>query len=179
MFKSLRNRVRRFSKDRRGVSAVEFAMILPVFAVCYFGAIEVSFLMGVDRKVTGTSSSLADLVARDTTINNSEMQDIFKASSAIFSPYDGSKAKMRVTSVIMENGKVEVDWSQAKNMSPLSKGASVAVPPGVLTEGESVIMAEISFDYDSTLGFFLQDTMKMEETFYLRPRRVKRVEFKS
>ena len=40
-------KLRRFGRNKKGVSAVEFALILPVFALLYFGSIEVSFLMMV------------------------------------------------------------------------------------------------------------------------------------
>ncbi|MAK59790.1 MAG: pilus assembly protein [Ponticaulis sp.] len=165
-------KLRRFGRNKKGVSAVEFALILPVFALLYFGSIEVSFLMMVDRKVTHTASALGDLVARGTTMTESEVTDIFKASSALFQPYNGANAKMRVTSVKRENGKTTVVWSRAQNMSAYGKGASVTVPTGLLSNGESVIMSEVTFDYNSTLGYFLPGTKTLDEKFYLRPRRV-------
>tara|TARA_B100000678_G_scaffold161909_1_gene135320 strand:+ start:18009 stop:18551 length:543 start_codon:yes stop_codon:yes gene_type:complete len=169
-------KLRRFARRRDGVSAVEFALILPVFALLYFASIEVSLLMLVDRKVTHTASALGDLVARGTTLTKSEVSDIFAASSAIFQPYDGSAAQMRVTSIKKEKGKVEVVWSEGQNMSAYAKGASVNVPNGLLENGESVVMSEVRFGYDSTLGYFLPATKTLGETFYLRPRRVDVVE---
>ena len=171
-------RLSRFSSDRSGVSAVEFALILPVFALLFFGSIEVSFLMTVDRKVTQTSSTLGDLVARGTTLTETEVDDIFAASRALFAPYDGTSAEMRVTSIKQVDGKVEVDWSRAKNMTAYSKGTSLTVPNGLLSDGESIIFAEVSYDYKSTLGFFLPSAQHLSEEFYLRPRRVESVEVK-
>lgn len=172
----LLSKLRRFGRKKEGVSAVEFALVLPVFALLYFASIEVSFLMLVDRKVTHTASSLGDLVARGTTMTNSEVDDIFKASSALFQPYDGSAAHMRVTSIEKKNGKIQVVWSRAQNMSAYAKGASVSIPNGLLGNGESVIMSEVSYDYNSTLGFFLPGAKTLDEKFYLRPRRVDVVE---
>lgn len=178
MIRFLTTRVSRFAGNRDGVSAVEFALILPVFALLFFGSIEVSFLMTVDRKVTQTASTLGDLVARGTTMTENEVNDIFAASSALFAPYDGSTAEMRVTSIQQENGKVEVAWSRAKNMTAYSPGTSVTVPNGLLSNGQSVIFAEVSYDYKSTLGFFLPTAKTLSEEFYLRPRRVDAVEVK-
>ena len=169
-------RLRSFGRNKKGVSAIEFALILPVFALLYFASIEVSFLMLVDRKVTHTASALGDLVARGTTITQSELDDIFSASSALFSPYDGSQAKMRVTSIKQENGKTEVVWSEARNMTAYAQGSSVTVPNGLLSNGESVVMSEVTYSYKSTLGYFLPDARTLSETFYLRPRRVEVVD---
>ncbi|MFC6197963.1 TadE/TadG family type IV pilus assembly protein [Ponticaulis profundi] len=168
--------MRKFREDRSGVSAVEFALILPVFALLFFASIEVSFLMLVDRKVTQTASTLGDLVARATAVSNSDLDDIFHASNALFQPYDGSKARMRVTSVQQNGTKTEVLWSEAQNMTAYSKGASVTIPSGLLENGQSVVISEVSYDYDSTLGYFLPSTKVLDETFYLRPRRTETVE---
>lgn len=175
MFNRLKSCLHRFGKDRSGVSAVEFALILPAFAVLFFGSIEVSFLLTVDRKVTQTASALGDLTARGTTLTEAEMNDIFAASSAVFAPYDGSAARMRVTSIKMIDGETKVSWSRAKNMTAYADDSPISVPSGLLIDGQSVIFSEVSYDYQSTLGYFLPSAKNLEETFYLRPRRVNEI----
>lgn len=174
--KSVFSRLTRLGKDKSGVSAVEFALILPVFAVLFFGSIEVSFLLTVDRKVTQTASALGDLTARATTMTEAEVDDIFAASSAVFAPYDGSKAQMRITSIQMEDDETTVAWSRAKNMTAYADGSPITVPNGLLSNGETIIFAEVNFNYQSTLGFFLESAQNLDESFYLRPRRVDAVE---
>src|SRR5437588_7502853 len=41
----------RFREDKRGVSAVEFAMLLPLMVTLYIGGVEVSSAIAGDRKV--------------------------------------------------------------------------------------------------------------------------------
>lgn len=170
------SRLRNFCRNRDGVSAVEFALILPVFATLYFGSIEVSFLMAVDRKVTHTASALGDLTARGTVLTPTEVNDIFAASRALFQPYDGTQAQMRVTSIQRINGKNEVIWSEAQNMTAYAPGTNVDVPNNLLQNGDSIVMAEVAYNYNSTLGYFLPSAQNLNETFYLRPRRVDVVE---
>ena len=45
-------RLRRLASDQRGVSAVEFAMLLPLMLTLYLGGVEVSQGISIDRKVT-------------------------------------------------------------------------------------------------------------------------------
>ncbi len=158
--------------DRRGVSAVEFALIAPVMIVILFGTIEVSLLLTADRKVTQATSAVADLVAQDDVITADEILDIFTASSAIMQPYDTAGLQMRVTSVLMDvDGAIAVGWSEGQGMTPLAPGSSVSVPAGILQPNTSIIMAEVSYDYTSTLGTFLTAPIGLGDTFYLRPRR--------
>jgi len=53
--------VRRLARDERGVSAVEFAMLLPLMLTLYLGAVEISQGIAADRKVTLVSRTVADL----------------------------------------------------------------------------------------------------------------------
>jgi Flp pilus assembly protein TadG len=45
---------RRFARDRRGVSAVEFALLAPIMVALYLGCVEVSDAVSADRKVSLT-----------------------------------------------------------------------------------------------------------------------------
>ena len=63
-------RVIRFARDRRGVSALEFALVAPMMITLYFGCVEVSDGVAVDRKVSLTSATLANLVAQSTAISS-------------------------------------------------------------------------------------------------------------
>ena len=73
----------RFARDRRGVSAVEFALIAPIMIGLYFGCVEVSDAVAVDRKVSLTAAALANLSAQVTTISSNDMTTILRASGAI------------------------------------------------------------------------------------------------
>ena len=78
--------VRRFGRDGRGVSAVEFALIAPLLVTIYFAGIEVTTAVAVDRKMTLVAHTVADLVAQSSSITNSEMTDILNAAAAVSSP---------------------------------------------------------------------------------------------
>jgi Flp pilus assembly protein TadG len=60
--------MRRLLRDKRGISAVEFAMLLPLMVTLYLGGVEVSQAVAVDRKVTLVARSLGDLVAQATNV---------------------------------------------------------------------------------------------------------------
>src|SRR5215471_5426996 len=88
-----------FVRDRRGISAVEFAMILPLMVTMYLGVVEVSRGVAIDRKVTLTTRTMADLASRVTSINNTDMSSLLNATAAVISPYDQTKVKVVLSAV--------------------------------------------------------------------------------
>jgi Flp pilus assembly protein TadG len=80
--------IRGLRYNEQGISAVEFALIAPLLIILYLGAIELSLLMEVDRRVTQTSASLGDLTARLSTVTDSDMAEMFAAAKVLMYPYE-------------------------------------------------------------------------------------------
>jgi Flp pilus assembly protein TadG len=107
---------RRFARDRRGVSAVEFALLAPIMVALYLGCVEVSDAVSADRKVSLTAAAVANLTAQVATISTSDMTNILDASTAIISPYSASKLKITVSCLNIDaNKNVTVKWSATRN----------------------------------------------------------------
>ena len=139
----------------------------------YFGCIELSLLMRVDRRVTTTASSLGDLTARLVTVTDADMQDLFNSAIVTMQPYSAQNARMRITSVVDNgDGQTRVAWSDGFNMTPYTVDALITVPEGLVPSPGSVIVSEVEFEYVSNLGFVLDASQTLEDVFYLRPRRV-------
>ncbi len=49
------------------------------------------------------------------------------------------------------------------------------VPEGIVPNGQGVIMAEITFTYQTLFGMYMNDGMTMSDKFYLKPRRSTKV----
>src|SRR3954465_8160156 len=92
-----------FVRDRRGVSAVEFAMLLPLMVTLYLGTVEISQGVGIDRKVTLTTRTVAGLASQVSSINNADMTNMLNASSAVIVPYDTTKLKVTVSEITIDN----------------------------------------------------------------------------
>ena len=59
-FRMLRSALDMF-RDRSGIAATEFAVIVPLMLVMFFGVVEFSSALAVDRKVTLVARTLSDL----------------------------------------------------------------------------------------------------------------------
>lgn len=166
----------RLRGDRRGVSAVEFAMLAPVMIAMYFGLAE--FCQGfMAQKRSGHATSLiADLVAQRDTITRGEVDDVFEIGSLIMKPYSAASLKLRVSSVLRGNdGVVRVVWSRGDGMTARTVGSTVSVPTGLINNNESLIMSEATYDYDSPVDYLMPSITRFSHNFYLRPRAVEQV----
>ena len=164
----------RYNQD--GVSALEFALIAPVLILIYLGAVELSLLMRIDRRVTSTSASLGDLTARLATVTDDDMSEMFQAAEVMMQPYDAADGRMRITSIVDSgDGNPKVAWSDAYNMAAYAPGDTVTVPTGIIPSPGSVIMSEVQYDYTSDFGYVISTSKTISDKFYLRPRRVSEI----
>lgn len=163
---------RLFRKDTRGMSAVEFALLLPVMMIMYLGAVEVASGLIAHRKATAVASTAADLTAQAVVLSNADVDDIFGASRAILAPYDSNGVEIILTSASDQGtGAIRVDWSEGFNTPPYATGSTIDVPPNLVFANGSVIIAEVRYIYASAMGRYLTGDRLMEDTFYARPRR--------
>ncbi|MGV9008297.1 TadE/TadG family type IV pilus assembly protein [Brevundimonas sp.] len=166
--------IRRFHHDHKGVAAVEFALLAPVMILLYFGMAELCQAHMAHKRMSHVTSMVADLTARAQTVTRNDLNDIFNIGNPIMEPFPTTPLQTRVTSLTRDNaGVVRVDWSFGRGMTP--RTGTVNVPSGLILNGESLIMSESIYDYDSPADKFLPGITKLNRTYYLRPRVVNQV----
>ena len=157
--------------DRRGVSAVEFALILPVMLALYFGGIELSQGISVDRKVKMTARTVADLVSQVASIDNTGVDAVLGASTAVLTPFPVANAKVTVSVVAIDaKGVASVDWSRSTDGNGRSKGEGVAVPEALRTPNTSLVWGEAAYNYDPAVGYVVTGQIKLKSQIFMRPR---------
>jgi|HubBroStandDraft_2_1064218.scaffolds.fasta_scaffold34846_3 Flp pilus assembly protein TadG len=164
--------LRQLAEDRRGVAAVEFALLLPVLALLYFGVVELTQGAMTEQRTQHVAATVGDLVAQNSTVTSAQVSDIFSVGNTVMYPYPTTSLKLRVSSVSADaKGGVTVSWSQADGMTPLSKGATVSsLPANVIAPGESLILAESQYTYTSVFGQVMPAPVIFKQTAYLHPR---------
>lgn len=161
----------RLARDQRGVSAVEFAMLLPLMLTLYLGAVEISQGIGADRKVTLTSRTVADLASQASSLATSDMTNSLNAASAVMAPFSDSNLKVTVSQVKIDaNSKATIDWSATKNGTARSKGSSVSLPTALVVANSCLIWSEVQYTYKPTVGYVVTGTLTLKDQIYMRPR---------
>ena len=162
-------------RDKRGVSAVEFALVAPIILLMYVGTAEISNLLTVERRVETVASTAADLTAQVKKVSNSDLNDISDASKSILAPYDTTPLKIVLSSVVADqNNNGKVAWSYSKSGSARAVGSAYALPPGTTEANSSVIVAEVTYAFKPLLDLkkvFSPGAFNLQRTFYARPRR--------
>jgi Flp pilus assembly protein TadG len=174
-FASLRGKLANFSRDKRGVSAVEFAIVLPFMAILYLGGTAVTQGIIVKRKVVLVAHTVGDLVARDNNITNAEVTAIFDAAKAVFAPYAWSSLlKIKISSInINAAGTATVGWSEALQDTARPVNSTITLPAGLNAPSTSIIWAEVSYSFTPTIGgSFTGGAVAMKDQLYIRPRLV-------
>jgi Flp pilus assembly protein TadG len=171
-------RLSRFARATAGASAVEFALIAPLLILFYFGMAETCQLMMAQRRVSHSAAAMADLITQGGELDSKERDDIFLAGRMIMAPFPTSAMRVRVTSVVRNsNNQNVVDWSEVTGtgINPLVKGTVVAIKTPIDQVGQSVVLAEVEFDHESTVGYALPGIMNLKHSAELRPRRTNTV----
>jgi len=167
---------RKLRDDKAGLAAVEFALVLPALLALIFGAIEVTNIMVAKTDTTNIASTAADLVAQESAVNNADIANVFSAMTALIYPYDGTNAKIIITSIIDDGkGGGKVAWSDGYHTTGHTKNASMSVPAGLMTSGGSVILSEVTYTYKTPSNYLVKLPVSMSNTFYSHPRRVAQI----
>jgi Flp pilus assembly protein TadG len=172
--------------DSSGVAATEFAVIVPLMLAMFFGTVEFSSGVAVDRKITLVARALSDLTSQSlSTTSDTELQNIFAASSAILTPYSVTPIQPTISEIYVDASKVaKIQWSKSATLSLVSgaptavlknsshsKGDVVTIPPGLQVPGTYLIFSEIDYKYVPAVGYMMNKLgVTLHGVTYTRPR---------
>ena len=134
-------------------------MIVPIMLVMFFGTVEFSSGVAVDRKVTLMARTLSDLTSQSTSVADTDLTNFFTASNAILTPYSSdADARHRSISELYVDPttlKARVQWSKSGTITPgsppaVALGAGrtvssvVAIPAALAVGGTYLIFSEVA-----------------------------------
>jgi Flp pilus assembly protein TadG len=178
--------------DSSGVAATEFAVIVPLMLAMFFGTVEFSSGVAVDRKVTLVARTLSDLTSQSpasaqaqASISDTDLQNIFAASSAILSPYSVTPVEPTISEIYVDASKIaKIQWSKSATLSLVSgapkavlknssrsKGDVVTIPPGLQVADTYLIWSEVDYKYVPAVGYLMNKLgVTLHDATYTRPR---------
>jgi len=174
--------------DRSGVAAIEFAMLVPIMLVMFFGVVEFSSAVAVDRKVTLTARTVSDLTSQwpqNPSMADADLINVFTASIAILYPYSPTPTRAQLSEIYVDSTKIaKIQWSKAGTVTNGSNQATLMtstrsagdivtsiVPPALLIPQTYLIFSEVSYLYTPTVGYVMAKAgVTLSDVEYTRPR---------
>jgi Flp pilus assembly protein TadG len=171
----------------RGNSATEFAMIVPLMLVMFFGTVEVSSGVAVDRKMSLVARTLSDLTSqsKDQPLTDQYIQNVFTAGISIAYPYDPTPTTATISQIYVDkNLKATIQWSMAASIagSTATQATLTAssrhtndvvtslVPPQLLVKQTYLILGEANYLYKPAVGYVMKTSITLQDSAYSRPR---------
>ncbi|HML08750.1 MAG TPA: TadE/TadG family type IV pilus assembly protein [Xanthobacteraceae bacterium] len=169
--RKFRSRLRRFARDRSGVTAVEFAIVVPFMLLAYIGGNELGNGLAIKYRVTLAARTVTDLASQYVSIDGATMSSILNASSSVIAPYSSANMVVTVSEITTDaNGQGTVTWSDSLNGTPRTVGSSVTLPTALQTPSISLIWGEVTYPYQPVGGYFLTGTINFYQSTYFYPR---------
>ena len=170
----LKHFLSRFVAAKKGSAAIEFAIIAPMMVMLLFGSVDLLDVLNANKRVQNVASSLADVVARDTEVSDDEITGLWAAIDVLMFPSGGDAVNIRISSISIESSSIaRVVWSEGHGMDARQPGTTVNdLPAGMMNAGTSLIIAETEYEYESPLGFLLEEGVTLRHDAYRRSRLV-------
>jgi Flp pilus assembly protein TadG len=166
----MRRTAGRMLADRSGIAATEFAVIVPVMLVMFFGTVEFSSGVAVNRKVTLMARTLSDLTSQSTSVSDTDLAGFFAASKGIMTPYPSTPTLSTISELYVDASKVvKVMWS--KGSAPRGPGTTISIPTELKVANTYLIFSEVSYRYVPAVGKVMSPTgVNLTDVAYTRPR---------
>lgn len=164
------------AKSRSGAALVEFAFVLPVMVLMFFGTFEVTNYIRTTEKVSNAAQTYANLIATmSSTITTSNLTDFCKGAQYVLSPFSTANFSAYAASLSSSDG---ATWTQAwhdtshcggsgGSFNGSTAGGSGITPTGV---GDSVIVVRGAYTYQPPIVYLFPGSKSISQTAYSRPR---------
>ncbi|MDB2682931.1 pilus assembly protein [Alphaproteobacteria bacterium] len=175
MFGFIKHKFSRWVHENDAVAAVESALIFPLLLTMLLGTFDAGYGILAAQKTIRASQVTADLIARNRTVSDSDVDEAIDAGQLALVPFNSGSFGVDIQSVEFdENGAPVQLWCETRNMvsnaNALNSLTALAVP------GEGVVIVTVRYDFEPTFSGFLFDTIPMQEVSFVRGRLTSTVE---
>lgn len=118
--------------DRRGVVAIEFAVLAPIMLMIFFGMVEVTAAVNVDRRLAITANALNQIVNASPAVTDADLDNDLAGLPVMLQPYDASTATASVTEFFIDpaTSAATVQWTRGDNAPGLDDFSGAGLSPG-------------------------------------------------
>jgi Flp pilus assembly protein TadG len=171
----------KYLRDSRGIAAIEMAFIMPFLLLLYFGLVDLTAMISLNRKITYAASVVADLVTQnDTSLASTAIPDYINAAELIVKPTPIANTRVEIFQY-HQDPTTKAITSQWRYSSTGGSNCSTSAPSTtgmatLMTDGNDLIVARVCLTYTPYVASFLgkkvlgATSFNMSEQIALRPR---------
>lgn len=166
-----RQSIGRFTRDERANAAVEFSFILPVMLLLFFGMVEFSSGLAVNRKVTLVARNMSDLVSQSSTVTDTDLTNFTATGKAIMTPYSTTPLNTTVSELYVDPATMTAKVKWSKGSAPRAKDSTVTIPTTLMISGTYLIYSEVNYRYVPAVGYVMAKAgIVLSDFTFTRPR---------
>ena len=190
--KGFHHTLRNAYRDRSGMAATEFALLLPILVILFFGILELSEGMTANRRVAVAVNSAADLAAQSERLSPAEIDGLMESVIAILEPAQTNAVDINLVSIILDNNDDPVvHWSvkwnndvqgtapytEGQDYTHLTQDFTNSANGLIQLKNRSIIIVEMSYPYQPSFAkWFVSNPIQFDRTAKRAPRRTPRVQ---
>jgi Flp pilus assembly protein TadG len=170
---AMRTRLTARCLDETGTALIEAALVFPILFILFFGVSELCEGFIASRRVEAAAFTAADLVARLQTVNSADLVALKSIIDETIKPLPVASVGLVVTSVVADvNNITTVAWSEALGPGATAQtaNASIVLPAGLTLPNSSIISAQVSYTFRSTLSTLIVGGVQLRAQAYQQPR---------
>lgn len=165
-----RNKLLRYGIEAQASASAESALVFPILLVLLLGTFDMGNGVLANQKTIRASQIVADLVARNMSVSNEEVNESITAGELAFAPMDSSSYGVDIVSIRFDDeSNPEIVWRETRNMN-----ASTSVLDDVMSlaeAGNGVVVVTVRYMFDPVFSGFVVNEIPMEEVAFARGRR--------
>lgn len=169
MLQSIRRRFVEYYRSSDAVAAVEAAFVFPILLTLLLGTLDMGRGIMCNQKTIKASQVIADLVTRDQTLSNEDLNEAIQAGILSLWPYDTSAVGYDIVSVrFLPDESVKIVGRETENMSQIANVSERVEPIAAANRG--VVMVTVQYLYEPIFAGFVVNNIQLQETAFARGR---------
>ncbi len=159
-----------FVGQDEGAAAVEFAIILPFMLFVYFGLVDVTGLISLNRRIVSAAATMADLVTQQkTTVLASTITDQFNAAYVTMQPMASSQLRVEIFDYRYVGPTITLIWKMSNNQGPVCGPVPVTTNMApLMTAGNDLVVARTCTTYSPAIAAFMGTNILTATSFTVR-----------
>jgi Flp pilus assembly protein TadG len=175
-FPLLQALIRRFLRNRRGVAAMEFVLLLPVMMLLAFGLAEVYVDHATEDQFLRYVHQSGDILAREPTLTTASITSILNTADQMIKGFDANRTvDIQVSSIgFKADGTPVLLWTRAAGATAVTPDVSDVAGMGLPTD--TVLRFEAHLHYTSPFNYVWASTARtLSSVAYFRPRETRAI----